>query len=187
MLNFRHTVLVVFLVITSLVFFKKTQANSASPPNVSILSHTGGASYAIAVDGTYAYIGEGPRITSVDISNPANPLYIASSIILSDTVREITISGTYAYVADGAGGLFITDISDPAIITVLGRYNSPGTVTDVKVQGNYAYLADQNSLKIMQISNPTNPVEINSMSIGATRLAISGNLLYVIGGSLPYT
>ena len=176
------TYLFIFCIILSLTFFKMTQANTSSSPSVSVLSHLGGASYSVAVDGTYAYIGEGPRITSINVSNPENPLHIASSTILSDTVQGITLSGTYAYIAANTGGLFIADISNPASLSILGHYDSPGTATDVKVRGNYAYLADQSSLKIIRISDPTNPVEITTININATSLTFSDNLLYVVGG-----
>jgi hypothetical protein len=49
------------------------QAQSPAAQNVELVGHIGGVTDAVFVQGNYAYIGEGPRLTILDISNPASP------------------------------------------------------------------------------------------------------------------
>ena len=44
---------------------------AADAQNVEFIGHIGGPTYAVAVQGNYAYVGEGPSLTILDISNPA--------------------------------------------------------------------------------------------------------------------
>ncbi len=41
--------------------------------NVEFIGQIGGVTYAVAVQGTYAYIGVGPRLVILDVSDPARP------------------------------------------------------------------------------------------------------------------
>ena len=133
----------IFLSLLSLIGFtiaftffivEKLQADIEVAPEITILSRIGGANFAVAVENSIAYIGAGSRITTVDVSNPTNPIYVASSAILSDTVKEITLVGTYAYISAGAGGFYIADVSDPSSPSIVGRYDSPGTAKDVRFE-----------------------------------------------------
>jgi hypothetical protein len=48
-------------------------APTADAQNVELLGQIGGATYAIAVQGDYVYLGVGPRLMVMDVSSPANP------------------------------------------------------------------------------------------------------------------
>ncbi len=56
-------------------------ANAAGPTadaeNVEFVGQVGGRTNAVAVQGNYAYIGEGPRLTILDITDPALPTVVA--------------------------------------------------------------------------------------------------------------
>ncbi|MGQ9854480.1 MAG: hypothetical protein ACUVTG_13900, partial [Candidatus Oleimicrobiaceae bacterium] len=43
--------------------------------NVSLVGHIGGSTFAVAVQGGYAYIGVGPRLVILNISDPAHPAF----------------------------------------------------------------------------------------------------------------
>ncbi len=116
---------------------------------------------AMAVQGQYAYIGAGPRLLVLDVSDPASPTLFGQSEILSYLVRDVAVVGGYAYVADGSGGgLQIIHVADPAHPTQIGSYDTPGTARRLAVAGGYAYVADGSAggLRIIDISDPANPV-----------------------------
>jgi len=82
--------------------------------NVEFVGHIGGSTYAVAVRGDYAYIGEGPRLTILDVSDPASPIVVGKTAPLPDVVWDVYMAGGYAYVADDWTGLRVIYVSDPA-------------------------------------------------------------------------
>jgi hypothetical protein len=132
------------------------------------VGHIGGATDAVAVQGSYAYIGEGPRLTILDISNPLSPIVVGKTVPLPSTVKDVAISGSYAYVATLGAGLRVLDVSTPANPTEVGFYDTPGGAREVAVatgdpQGHtYAYVADEGAgLRVVDVSLPTNPTEVD--------------------------
>jgi len=100
-----------------------------------VVGHIGGACYAVAVSGNYAFIGEGPSLRALDIADAANPAP-AAKLLFDDLVRNIFISGSYAYVAADTAGLRVVDIEDLANPTETGYYDTPGTAVDVFISGS---------------------------------------------------
>jgi hypothetical protein len=84
------------------------------PRNVELVGQIGGACLAVAVQGRYAYIGVGPRLVVLDVSNPAGPLLLGRTAVLPGLVHGVAVAGTLAYVADGEAGLRVVDVSNPA-------------------------------------------------------------------------
>ncbi len=155
----------IFLV-TSLLFNNILPFPSASAsldPSVGwdMIGQAGGPTQGIAIQGNYAYIGVGPRVVVMDITNPINPHPVGASAPFPDFVQEITISGTYGYVAAGSAGLYIMDITGPSNPHTVGSWNSPGFAEGVTVSGSTAYLADgPDGLRVVDVSNPAAPAEI---------------------------
>ena len=156
----------------------------AKPSELSLelVNKFGGASWAVAVDGNKAYLGEGYRLTIFDISTPATPAVLGKSEALPDILQGITVSGSLAYVADGSGGLYILNVSTPASPTIVGSLDTPGTANEVAVVGNYAYLADGTSgLRVIDVSTPATPQEKATLDTPdvAKGIAVSGNYAYL--------
>jgi hypothetical protein len=64
----------------------------------------------------------------------------------------------------------------------VGFYDTPGYAMEVTVSGNYAYVADSaGGLRVIDITNPTNPVEVGSYETPdwALQVDISGNYAYI--------
>jgi hypothetical protein len=53
------------------------RAPNAEAENVEFVGQIGGATRAVSIQGDYAYIGLGPRLAVLDISNPAAPTVVA--------------------------------------------------------------------------------------------------------------
>jgi hypothetical protein len=79
--------------------------STADAQNVEFVGHIGGATRAVAIQGNYAYVGEGPRLTILDISNPASPTVVGNTSLLPDIVWGVCVAGGCAYVADGSCAL----------------------------------------------------------------------------------
>jgi hypothetical protein len=122
----------------------------------------------VIVAGNYAYIGVGPRLVVLELSDPANPRMVGQTDMLPDLVEDIHIAGDYAYVADGGiwsddcwcyidPGLRVVDISDPTTPVEVATYETPGPAQGVFVVGDHAYVTDTSALWIVDVSNPTTP------------------------------
>jgi hypothetical protein len=116
---------------------------------VEFVGHIGGYTYAVALQGNYAYIGEGPSLTILDISDPASPTVVGKTDSLPDFVADIVVSGSYAYVADMYDGLRVVDVSDPTNPVEVGTCDTPFDARGVAVAGGYAYVADRSALRVL--------------------------------------
>ena len=104
--------------------------------NVELVGQIGGSNNDVAVLGNYAYIGVGPRLVILDISDSANPIMIGQTEVLPDFIRDIAIAGNYAYIANGSSGLRIINIANPQNPTEVASFDT--LAVGVKIAGNYA-------------------------------------------------
>ena len=108
---------------------KETQRESQNQQAqfLEYVAQIGGVTQAVAIDGSHAYIGVGPRLTILDISNPADPHPIGETDLLGGLVSDIVISSQYAYVVtSGGGNLYIISISDPTHPIIVGSLSTGG-------------------------------------------------------------
>lgn len=156
-----------------------------SAENVELVSQFGGETYAVAVQGSYAYIGIGPRLVVLDISNPATPVEVGSCMMWT-CAGDIYVAGAYAYLTTGSSGLRIVDISNPATPREVGVYDPPwGSVTRVHVVGHYAYVVDYNAgLHIVDVSNPAAPLGVGTYDMPevVNDIYVAGNYVYLAWG-----
>ena len=162
------------------------QAPTADAENVEFVGHIGGTTKAVAVQGNYAYIGEGGALTILDISNPASPTVVGKTAPLPDIVQDVYVSGDYAYIADSGGGLRVMDVSNPSNPTEMGFCDTPGRAYGVAVAGGYAYVADRYyGLRVVDVSTPSNPTEVGFYDMwGADGVVVAGDYAYVVAGGL---
>jgi len=150
-----------------------------------VIGQIGGPTQGLAVQGNYAYMGVGPRLVAVDISDQANPHQVGASAVLDDFVLGVAISGTYAYVAAGTAGLQVMDLSDPLAPALIGTWDSPGFAEGLAVSGGTVYLADgPYGLRVVDVTNPGAPVEIAHVfdMNYAYAVAVSGRHAYIAAG-----
>jgi len=143
----------------------------------------------IALDGNYAYVGNGWNgLYVIDITNPANPIEI-DSFAVDNNVLRIFISGNYAYIMEDTDGLHILDVSNPANPFEIGYYNTIGNAEGIMVSGNYAYIADgAEGLIILDITDPTKMTKVGSFATGgySFQVVVEGNYAYVADGDDLY-
>ena len=165
-----------------------SSAMQADAENVEFVGHFGGPTLAVAVQGDYAYVGEGQglRLTILDISNPADPSVVGKTVPIPDNwpdnwIKDIAVDGDYAYVADYKGGLRVVDVSDPANPTEVGACDTLEYASGVFVSGSTAYVADgRRGLRVVDVSEPASPTEVGACDTGwAEGVAVSGGTAYV--------
>src|SRR6266496_2399683 len=158
-------------VVIILLIFPNTTVTASSSVNIDaipttqqklqLLSQWGGNTLSVYVQGTYAYIGVGPRLNIIDVSNPVSPQLMGKSELFPGVVESVYVVGTIAYILHPQG-LSILDVSNPSSPTVVGFLSISGSVSTggfgMVVNGNYAYVSvPLSGLNIIDISNPTNP------------------------------
>ena len=157
-------------------------ATQQQAQNVELVGQIGGVTDAVAVQGNYAYIGVGPRLVILDVSDPANSTMEGQSPVFPGIVYGVVVTGGYAYVANADGGLRIVNVIDPAHPTEVGFYDTPGYAHGVVVAGTYAYVADYHGgLRIVNVSDPAHPVEVGFYDTPgyADGVAVAGTYAYV--------
>ena len=131
--------------------------------NVQYLGHVGGVTDTLFVAGNRAYIGEGTRLTILDITNPAQPTLLGKTQPLPGIVRGVMVNGNTAYVANGEAGLHMIDVTNPAAPSELGFYATPDDAWDVYVADGLAYIAGGDSgLLVVNVTNPAQPVAVGA-------------------------
>jgi hypothetical protein len=155
---------------------------------VELVGHIGGATWAVAAQGNYAYVGEGPRLAVLDISDPTAPVKVGETSPLSGVIQDIAAAGDYVYAAGGYSyyaGLHIINVADPSAPATVGFYDAPGS-RDVAVAGNYGYVANGSEvLRVVDVSIPTTPTEVGfykQTSTSASRVDVAGGYAYVAAG-----
>jgi len=146
---------------------------------IELVTSIGGLVEGVAVQGNFAYVGEGSSLVVINISNPASPATVGR-MAMPGMVWDIAISGQFAFVANDDAGLQVVDISVPAIPKLVGFYDTPGISYGITIVGSKAYVADGSSgLLILDITNPTAPTLVSATNVngGALDVAVgvSGN------------
>ncbi len=162
--------------------------------NAELLGHLGGIAQTIAVQGQYAYVGFGPELSILDVSDPAN-IQRVGWLVAEGEVKDIDVDGNFAYLAFqsenlsphywsyaevGITGLQVVDIRHPSVPVTLAKLPLAdcGASPIVVVRGTDLYVAltactafggsIQNAggyLHRLDISNPSKPIELASFSI----------------------
>jgi hypothetical protein len=94
---------------------------------------------------------------------------------------DIQIAAGFAYLAGVEFGLGIFDVSDPTSPTLVNSYrHRVESATGVRVKDGLAYVTTYSTLEIIDVSEPTEPAELDSLYVGRpTDLAIGDSFVCV--------
>ena len=177
-----------------------TRASTAPTPVA--VSVPGQPTRSIFVEGNLAYLGVGPRLVILDISDPQHPSLVGKTAPLEGTdplagfVKAITPWDRYLILTTltapewhGTGvpsGLYIVDRSDPSRPHVVGSYSSQAW-WDVEVLDSYALVTTRHSFEgdgitVFDLAEP-GPRQVTFLTVsgGADAIRLSGVLAYVTG------
>jgi hypothetical protein len=150
----------------------------------------GGIPHAIQVVENRAYVGFGPRLFILDVTDPENIELLGKSDALPDAVKGIAIKDNLAVVGAGSSGLHIFDISQPASIVHLNQQTSPLTdAGNVTLVGNHAFVhqlsknGETSALLRFDLATPTQPIFAESMAVETGHQAMVVNDLLIVVGN----
>jgi hypothetical protein len=152
---------------------------------------------AVAISGSYAYVAAGKQVLVLDIADPANPLPVGSftppSVGPATTVGSVVVIGSSAYVAVqpsvNPGGVYILDISSPQALRQIGFIPSSYHLYPLATMGSFLLVPDSNvmpdsGLKVFDVSDPVNPVQLGHIALSVNNIAVSGNMVYVTAAEI---
>ena len=145
-----------------------------------LVGQIGGSLNSVTVDGGRAYVGIGPRLAVLDVSNPASPALLGWTGPRG--AGDVVLAGNRAYGTAGAAGLGIVDVSDPTHPTALGFYKTGAAARDVAYAGSHAYVVyGDRGLRILDVSDPAHPTKVGELAgLSATcSVAVSGDHAFV--------
>lgn len=160
---------------------------------MTIVDQWGGVPRSLALDGSTAIVGFGPRLLMVDVSDPAAPELLAQSDVLPGLIHGIALDDGLAYLATGTAGLLVLDISDPTDMSIVGAYSD--YVSDrqpnaerITVDDNGAYLVDFNRvdgqmvLHHFDVSDPGQLTLLGSHPLPSNAAATITDELIIVAG-----
>jgi hypothetical protein len=176
--------LLLFIMLVQDIFW--SSASGQVPFSLRQVGQLGGLARAVAIQDNIAYVGVGPRLFTIDISDPAQPNMLGSSTALSHVVQHVAVMGDYAYVSDGSGQIKVISIASPNSPHFIGHLDIPGEAADMVVDNNLLLMANGSvgGLQIANIADPARPVLIGSHDTpgSANSLAVAGDLVYLGDG-----
>ncbi len=150
----------------------------------------GGVPQAIHVAEHKAYVGFGPRLYIVDVSDPQNIRLLGQSEVLQDAIKGIAVRDDLAFVGAGSSGLQIWDVSNPAAIAPISQLtDSMHDAGKVTLMGNNAFVQNPdrsgagNTLLVrVDISDPAQPTQLDSLTVTQSdQVAFAENLVLRVG------
>ncbi len=116
----------------------------------------------IFVRGAYGYLGDTSVSDFVVIDIVGSPisefLPTLATYSLTGNVREVAFSGDMAYAVDPFAGITMFDATDPVQLTETGTF-AEGHASRLIFSGDYGYTASGSSSRIIDFSDPDNPVQ----------------------------
>lgn len=143
---------------------------SGSPSLVGQLT-LGSSAKSINILGNYAYYLEGNTIKVIDISSPSSPSLV-NTVSTNPAPNDISILGNHAYVV-GSGGIEVFDLSTASLPVSVGS-SVIGAGKFISSVGEKLIISQFNTLRIMDVSTPSSPVELGFLSEISTSFSSSG-------------
>jgi hypothetical protein len=120
----------------------------------------------IETGGSTLYLAaEQDGLLILDVTNPESPTLLGSASE-GELVEDVHYDGISTVYAVGEGrGLRIFDVSDPSSPYLLSTYNSVQDATHITVENSTAYISNDYEVVAVDISDPTNPSHLGSISL----------------------
>ena len=138
---------------------------------------------ALDVSNGYLFAVEPRALQVYDLSESLAPVLVGSAPVPGEC-RDIDVDGDLAFVVSEigndhpSGGLHIYDVNDKANPTLIGSLERFAFPKAVAVQDSFAYIADRGYLSIVDVSNPSLPIQVGEFHIpshGPKAIAVAGN------------
>ena len=126
------------------------------------------------------YLGDINAISFSDSIQPA----LLGKIELSDFTARLYLAGNRVLAPQIGGGLQMIDASDPSQMSAQTAWQMGPRAFDVTMSGSVAVMGTAAGLRVMDVSEPVNPVEVGSLSTATNVYAVtaSNGLVYAANG-----
>ncbi|MCP4358813.1 MAG: hypothetical protein GY796_12410 [Chloroflexi bacterium] len=111
--------------------------------------------------GYYLSEDQGYQLKNIDLGLPTQPTEVGGTATGYNTT-DLVFFGGYAYLPNKYQGLQIVDISNPQAIYEVQRLDGPIPGILAESGDQTLYISTDEALKIYDLADPTNPVEISS-------------------------
>ena len=119
-----------------------------------------------------------------DISDLSN-VTVSNTFSTQGSSQNISMSGNLAFVAEGYAGWKVLDVTDSANPVLIHAEDSDKFVENIEVDGEKVFVMEGGTggkLRIFNISDPTNPIELGSRTTdGASAIAVADTLAFLTG------
>ncbi len=137
-------------------------------------------------------------LQTVDTTDPTAPRVVADMDMSAWVLSGLAHDGATLYGADPQMGLRVVDISNPLEPRQVGAFDFPGAKGVALGRPNgggatRAYLVDSTTLRLLDVTDRTNPFEIGSVQLSADRpsaqpplsesFAVEGDHVFVLAGN----
>lgn len=143
----------------------------------------------LAVDGSLAYVAAGSGgLRVIDWSNPAAPREVGAYDTAGGYSSSVVVTGTTACVAtylSGGGRIHLVDVAVPTQPLRLSTVQvAPTDYRHLAVRGTVLYVVDEAGLRLLDISDPSQPVNLGQVRTdqeneSSVEVALSGRLAFL--------
>lgn len=176
--------------------YNKQTVDYASSPSKSMkfVGHVGGTAHALDKQGERLYMGIGPRLHIIDVSNPADPITLGKTDAFLGQINAIQVSGDYAFVvverSHQSPKLHIYNIAEPlnpVEVAVIENVSEFVLVENLLYTLGRDWNTPDAFLKIFDITLPMQPLEngsyVGQLSSYEASMTIDDNYVYLTFGS----
>jgi len=160
-------------------------SNLTEPQVLGTFEVSGDEVVAVELVNGFLYVLEQLNGLSVfDLSNAANPQLMDTYDSGFWLYKDVQVIGGNAFIAHHWDGLHILDVSDPTNLNKISPYND-WDVDCINVINEVAYIGDGSTLRLIDVSDASNPFEIGSNTSWFThgsivKIFVQNNIAYCI-------
>jgi hypothetical protein len=124
-------------------------------------------------------------VRTVDLNDPANPIFLGTSVTIDNAPNGSKVKGNYFYTATNTGKLYVVNVSNPASLSITGVVqpfvNSQMFDVDINDSETYAYLANTvgKGLLVIDITNKNSPSFVTNVGFAAGGVRTRGDYVYI--------
>ncbi|MBK8539098.1 MAG: hypothetical protein IPL60_03685 [Ardenticatenia bacterium] len=129
----------------------------------------GGTMTSVLQVGDFAYVGQGTRVVTFDLSRADRPRLLSRGPLLPDRVMDLALAGDHVAALLRRQGLVLLDISRPAEPRLMGQ-SGPWPLGDaalaLAVSGDLAVVGSADALLTVDLTDPQRPTRRGELRLG---------------------